>query len=462
MIENNILLQSDSYKASHHLCYDKGISKIYSYLESRGGVFSSTVFFGLQYYLEKYLAGKQVTKEKIDEAEKFWNEHFGRTDCFDRKKWEYILNEYDGHLPLLIQAVPEGMVVPVSNVLMTIVNTDPKCFWLTNYVETLLMKVWYPITVATQSYYIRKDVEKALIESGDPSGINFKVHDFGYRGIASEEQAGLGAAAHLISFMGTDTVAGIRLLQKYYGSGMAGFSIPATEHSIMCSFGRDEELRACENFLDRFPKGLIACVSDTYDIFKCCREIWGGKLKEKVMAREGTLVIRPDSGDPLKVVPQVLQILWEQFGGTVNGKGFKVLDSHVRVIQGDGMDVNSIPALYQRIMDEHWSADNLAVGSGGGLLQKMNRDTCKFAIKCSAALKNNRWMDVYKEPMTDSGKRSKAGRFQTVLFEDGKIETRDFSFAGPHGKNILKPVFENGKILRKYSLDQVKENTFGD
>jgi nicotinamide phosphoribosyltransferase len=457
----NLLLATDSYKISHGKCYDKGITKIYSYLEARGGKFPATLFFGLQYYLEKYLCGIQVTKEKIDEAEKFWTEHFGRSDCFDRSKWEYILHEYDGCLPLTIEAVPEGTLVPVLNALMVIVNNDPKCFWLTNFVETLLMKVWYPTTVATQSFYIRQKVMNALEKSGDPSGINFKVHDFGYRGVSSEETAALGAAGHLISFMGTDTVAGILLLKKHYQAQMSGYSIPATEHSIMCSFGRNEEATACENFLDTYPTGLIACVSDTYDIYNCCEKIWGGILKEKVLKRDGCLVIRPDSGNPLEVVPKVLQILWDRFGGITNGKGFKVLDSHVRVIQGDGMDFESIGNLYEHIMSLGWSADNLAVGSGGGLLQKLNRDTCKFAIKCSAALKNNVWIDVFKEPITDNGKRSKSGRFQTVRFKNGDIDTRDFSFTGMNGENLLHPVFENGKILKTYSLEQIKKNTFG-
>lgn len=461
-MEHNILLTGDSYKAGHSELYHPGIDKIYSYLEARGGLYPSSIFFGLQYYLKKYLEGPQVTRSKIDEAEDFWGAHFGRKDYFDRKKWEYILHEYDGNLPLRIEAVPEGSEIPVLNALMTIVNTDPKCYWLTNFVETLLMKVWYPITIATQSFNIRKNILAALEKSGDPSLVNFKAHDFGFRGVSSEEQAAIGAASHLISFMGTDTVAGIRFLQKYYSAQMCGFSIPATEHSIMCSFGRENEQEAMENLLNKFPSGLIACVSDTYNLFEACRNIWGKNLKDKIMAREGCLVVRPDSGDYLEIVPQVLQILWEQFGGSVNEKGFKVLDPHVRVIQGDGMDPVTINQLFEKIVSEGWSADNLAVGSGGGLLQKVNRDVQKFAIKCSAALKDNQWIDVFKDPITDPGKKSKYGRFQTIKFPDGSIQTVDYTYNKSFGENLLKPVFENGKILKTYTLDEVKKNAFPD
>ncbi len=454
----NIIKGTDSYKISHQKCYPSDTQKVYSYAESRGGVYPTTIFFGLQYYIQEYLEGVQVTKEKIDEAEKFWNEHFGRKDVFDRTMWEVILHEYDGYLPLKIEAVPEGIEIPVSNCLFTIVNTDSRCFALTNFVETLLMKFWYPTTIATQSFYIRKDVMKSLEKSGDVSSISFKVHDFSARGVSSEEQSYIGSAAHLISFMGTDSPKGIEMLQDHYDAGMCGFSIPATEHSIICSFGRDNEIEACRNFLEKYPEGLIACVSDTFDIFNACENIWGGVLKDMVMARNGTLVIRPDSGDYMEIVPKILNILWSKFGGTINDKGYRLLDPHVRVIQGDGMDPVTINQLFQEIVSLGWSADNLVVGSGGGLLQKVNRDTQKFAIKCSSVLRSNNWLDVYKEPITDNGKRSKRGRFQTIKLPDDRIETVDYTYNKTFGENLLRPVFENGKILKKYTLDEVKKN----
>ena len=458
-MENNILLQSDSYKAGHAVCYDPRIRGIYSYLESRGGKYDNTLFFGLQYYLKKYLEGVRVTRSNIEEACTFWSSHFGRNDYFDKSKWEYVLDKHGGKLPVVIKAVPEGMKVPVGNVLMTMENTDPNCYWITNFLETLLLKTWYPITIATQSNIIRNHVLRFLNHSGDPAGIDFKVHDFGYRGVSSEETAALGSAAHLVSFKGTDTVAGIRLLQKYYG---ADISIPAEEHSTVCSFGRDGEIQACRHFLEKFPDGIIACVSDTYDIYNSCTNIWGGVLRDKVLARNGTLVIRPDSGDYLEVVPKVLELLSIKFGFTTNTKGFKVLNPHVRVIQGDGMNPDTISELYLHLVSMGWSADNLAVGSGGGLLQKVDRDTQKFAFKCSSASIEEAGglngllcdIDVYKEPITDSGKRSKRGRLSLVKFPDGHYETKQ---EGHYGDQ-LKTVFSNGETIKEYTLDEVKKN----
>jgi nicotinamide phosphoribosyltransferase len=456
----NLLLLTDSYKATHAKAYVKGIQNIYSYMESRGGKYEKIIFFGLQYYLKKYLTGIQVTKEKIDEAEAFWAEHFGRTDCFNREGWEHILNVHGGKLPLKIKAVTEGSIIPISNVLMTIENTDPNCYWLTNYVESLLMKLWYPITQTSRSYYIRKDIEEILEKSGTPESIAFRCHDFSYRGVTSEEHAAIGCASHLLSFMGTDTVAGIRMLQKYYSAGMCGFSIPATEHSIMCSFGREHELEACENFLDTYPTGLIACVSDTYNIYECCSDIWGGKLKDKVINRDGTLVVRPDSGSFMEIVPEILEILGDKFGFTVNDKGYKVLDPHVRVIQGDGMNPVTIKQLYDHIMKLGWSADNLTVGSGGGLMMKdIDRDTCKFAIKASAANINGEWIGIQKDPITDKGKKSKKGRLKLIeVVEEPYFETIEES--DPYydqAVDILQTVFENGELLIEYSLDEIKE-----
>src|SRR5215475_70752 len=217
--QENILLLADAYKYSHHKLYYPGTTKIYSYLESRGGQFDETVFFGLQYFLKHYLEGNVITKEKIDAADGFLQQVFGRKDVFDRNKFDYILNNHNGKLPVRIKAVPEGAVVPVNNVLMTIENTDPECFWLTNFLETLLMQVWYPNTVATLSNAIRKIVEQYYEETASYSsrtGIDFVLNDFGFRGVSSVESAGIGDAAHLLSFRGSDTIEGSVIARKYY------------------------------------------------------------------------------------------------------------------------------------------------------------------------------------------------------------------------------------------------------
>ena len=322
---NNICWLTDSYKVSHYKQYPPGTKRIYSYFESRSGAtHPMTTFFGLQYWLKQYLAGPVVTKGKIDEAEALFELHFGQ-NLFNRHGWEHILETHGGRLPIEIKAVPEGMLVRESNVLMTIENTDDASYWLPNYLETLLVQVWYPSTVATQSRAMKTVILNYLTQTGDPGLIDFKLHDFGFRGVSCPEQAAIGAAAHLVNFKGTDTVAGLVLLRKFYNEPMGGFSIPAAEHSTITAWGRDHEVEACRNMLVQYPSGLMATVSDSYDIYNCCENIWGGALRDQVLARDGVLIVRPDSGDPPTVVVKVLEILGGKLGCTVNGKGFKVL-----------------------------------------------------------------------------------------------------------------------------------------
>ena len=460
---NNLLLLTDSYKASHYKQYPKGTTNVYSYLESRGGEFNKTLFFGLQYFLKNYLEGQQVTAEKIDEAEAFFDQHMG-PGMFYREGWEHILTKHDGKLPILIKAVPEGTVVDTKNVLMTIENTDPECFWLTNYLETLLVQVWYPITVATQSYYCKELINAYLEETGDPAGLPFKLHDFGFRGVSSVESAGIGAASHLVNFMGTDTLAGISLLQKYYSAEeMPGFSIPASEHSTITSWGREGELAAMENMLDQYPTGLVACVSDSFDIFKACSEYWGEALKEKVLSRDGTLVVRPDSGEPVEVVLKCLDILGDKFGFEVNDKGYKVLPPQIRMIQGDGVDLQMIEKILSAMRIKRWSADNIAFGSGGALLQKLNRDTQKFAFKCSSVVVDGEERDVYKDPATAAFKKSKKGRMKLVEIKGWDDYNRKYETVGLDDprKDSMVTVFENGKITWMYSINEVRRTSDG-
>jgi nicotinamide phosphoribosyltransferase len=222
------------------------------------------------------LEGNVVTRDKVEEAKKFTELHLGAKDLFNYDGWMHIVNNYGGRLPVEIKAVPEGLSVPTSNVLMTIQNMDKKCYWLTNYLETLLVQTWYPSTVATQSRAMRNVWLKYLKETGDPSTVDFKLHDFGYRGVTCPEQAALGASAHLLSFSGTDTIAGIELAAKYYNKEMAGFSIPATEHSTITSWGKDNEVDAMRNMLTAYPNSpIVACVSDSYDIWNAVNNIWG-------------------------------------------------------------------------------------------------------------------------------------------------------------------------------------------
>lgn len=460
---DNLLLMTDSYKLSHYVQYPPGTQNVYSYFESRGGRFNQSVFFGLQYLIKNYLEGVQVVKWKINEAEKIAKAHLGGENTFNRAGWEYIIDKHGGKLPIRIKAVPEGTVMPVKNVLMTVEVTDPNVYWLTNYLETLLVQTWYPTTVATQSWHMKGILREYLEQTGDVAGLDFKLHDFGFRGVSSVETAGIGGAAHLVNFKGTDTLAGILVAERFYNAEqMPGFSIPASEHSTITSWGRDHEVAAMRNMLDQYPTGLVACVSDSFDIYKACSDIWGDKLRMDVLRREGTLVIRPDSGDPLEVLPRIMDILADKFGASTNTKGFKVLNPKVRVIQGDGIDFDTMPDILEALKQAGYSADNIAFGSGGGLLQKLNRDTMKFAFKCSSVEVNGEARDVYKQPITDRVKNSKRGRLKLVNYRGSHGE----AYATVDSNNpmydavsdSLETVFENGVLLRDQTFDDIRQN----
>ena len=460
----NILLLTDSYKASHYRQYPPETTNVYSYLEARkGGKFKQTTFFGLQYIIKRYLEGQVVTQAKIDEAEALFIKHLG-PNMFNKAGWQHILDKHDGKLPVRIKAVAEGSIVPEGNVLVTVENTDPECFWLTNYLETLLLQVWYPTTIATLSKHMKETILEYLNQTGNPDLIAFKLHDFGFRGVSSVESAGIGGAGHLLNFMGTDTLAAISLAQKYYGADMPAFSIPASEHSTITSWGPEGEADAMENMLDQYPEGLVACVSDSFDIINACKNIWGKKLRDKVLARKGTLVVRPDSGDPEKVVVEVLNALGDAFGYSTNAKGYKVLPDQVRVIQGDGINYESLRDILQAMTDAGWSADNVAFGCGGALLQQVNRDTQRFAFKCSSITRSGVEHDVYKAPATDPSKNSKRGRLKLIKlkgWDDRDLNNARYltiwakeEYSEP---DELVTVFENGEVIKTYSFDEIRE-----
>jgi nicotinamide phosphoribosyltransferase len=453
-MNDTILLQADSYKYSMHNQYPPGTQYVYSYGESRSNSeYPYTVFFGLQYFLAKYLT-KRVTKEEVEYARDFFTQHFGK-DIFNYDGWMYIVEKHDGCLPLMIRAVDEGSVVPIDNVLMTVENTDPECFWLTTFVETLLLKVWYPSTVATISYFNKQNILKNLEETGTPAEIDFKLHDFGFRGVSSCESAALGGAAHLVNFKGTDTVLALSLLREYYYEDMAGFSIPAMEHSTVTSWGEKNESASYYNMLSKYPTGLVACVSDSYDIYNACENIFGEELKIILENRSGCLVIRPDSGDPCEVLPIILQKLESKFGSTINAKGYKVLPNYLRIIWGDGIDPTTIPKILDVLKANKWSGNNLAFGSGGGLLQKLNRDTQSFAFKCSSIVVNGNHIDVYKNPVTQSTKKSKRGRLSLDKI-NGQYKTVAENDAV---NNQLQVRYHNGTLYNKQTLSQIRENT---
>ena len=458
---DNIILMTDSYKATHWKMYPPKTSKVYSYLEARvGGEYSEVVFFGLQYLLQHYFEGIRVTRKNIEEADTFFLSHFGQ-NLFNKTGWKHIVDVHNGRLPIEIRAVSEGVVVPEGNVMLTIENTDPKCFWLTNHLETLLVQLWYPCTVATTSLQQKKMIVAGLKKSGTPDLADLKLHDFGYRGSSSPESAAIGGAAHLIHFRGTDTLAACEFAMKYYNAKMPGVSIPAAEHSTITSWGEDAEAQAFRYALEVYPTGLISIVSDSWDIQRACR-LWGTELKDCVVHRNGTLVIRPDSGQPEKIVPDCLDILGEKFSYKMNDKGYKVLPDFLRLIQGDGITRHTLGEIIDAIIQRGWSLDNVAFGSGGGLLQRVNRDTQRFAMKCSYVVVDGQERDVYKTPTSDLTKSSKSGRLKLIKKEkivDNKVIVSYQTVSEKtHGQDELKVVFRDGQIKSYIHFDQIRKN----
>lgn len=451
------ILTVDSYKTSHFNQYPEGTSRVSSYIEPRGGRFDEAVFFGLQAFIKAYLL-KPITVEDVEYAAQLCAAH---GIPFYREGWMQVVYGFGGYLPVTIEAVPEGTVMGVRNVQVQ-VTCAPGFWWLTSYVETALLRaIWYPSTVATLSREAKKVIKGGLIlTSDDPEGqLPFKLHDFGARGATSSEAAMLGGMGHLVNFMGTDTLEAIVGARRFYNEPMAGFSIPATEHSTMTSWTRAGEAQAYENLIDQYPTGIVACVSDSYDIMNAVGNIWGDTLRDKVMARDGTLVIRPDSGDPTVMPLDVIELLMEKFGYTVNKAGYRVLPDQVRVIQGDGMNIDTIGTLVSNAVQRGISVDNFAMGMGGGLLQKVDRDTMKYAMKANAVEVNGEWVDVFKDPITDRGKVSKKGRLALVK-RDGEFITirADELVKGAHGmeRNYLRTVYQNGKLLVEDDFSDIR------
>jgi nicotinamide phosphoribosyltransferase len=450
----SILTATDSYKASHYAQYPPETTRVSSYIEARGGRFPAARFFGLQGIIKSSLLAP-VTAEQIDAAGALFGAH---GVAFNRAGWQHVLDAHGGRLPLEIAAVPEGMDVPVGNVLVQVVNTDPLVPWLTSYVETVLMQLWYPTTVASLSAAARAIIFAALDRSSDdPSGqIAFRLHDFGARGSTSMVSAGIGGLAHLVNFSGTDTVPALLAGAQWYHEPMAGTSIPAMEHSTVTSWGRANEVAAFRNMLQQFGgRGkTIAMVVDSYDMTEAVETTIGVDLRDDILASGGTVVVRPDSGDPRVTVPRILRALARSFGSEINRRGFRVLNPAVRVIQGDGMDLDAIDDLYQTVLNDGWSAENVSVGMGGGLLQKVDRDTMRFAMKASAIEIDGVWTDAYKDPRTDPGKRSKRGRLALVssgtAWNDFAVKTgletvRESDLNGR--SNLLRTVFRDGELL---------------
>ena len=466
----NLILLTDSYKLGHWNQYPEKTERVYSYFESRNGAkYPYTVFTGLQHILLEYLVGVVVTQADIEEASELSEAHFGNSNSLNRPMWEHIVNVWGGKLPVTIKAVPEGTVVPTNNVLMTVVNNGGKITApLTNVLESLLTHVWYPTTVATLSRTTKETLSKYLdITSDSKDGLPFMLHDFGMRSCSSNESAGVGGAAHLINFLGTDTLLAMQHARKYYAADLKSlaFSVPASEHSTMSSLGRDGEIEVVKNLLEKYPTGILSVVSDTYDIYNFVDNIVGKIFKEDILNRDGVFVVRPDSVTPDHPTPEaevvwILTSLWNNFGGTINTKGFKVLNPKLKCLWGDGVDTDGIERILIASENAGFSVDNLVFGMGSNLSHSgVKRDTQRFAFKCSAQLQDGIWVDVFKDPK-DKSKASKKGQLRLLKSAiSGHVYTAQHAPDVDDGmQDLLVTVFENGELKKFYTFEEIRDN----
>lgn len=550
------IFNTDSYKVSMSKQYPPGTKYVYSYIEARkNGKYTHTLYFGLQAYIKKYLTNV-LTRDQHDAAKKIWGEHGYTLPA----AWEKLIGE---PLPIKIYSIPEGSVVPITLPLVAIENTNPDFYWLTTWIETSILRaIWYPTTVATQSKSMKNVIKSFYSKNNINPNIDFKLHDFGARGVSSYESSGLGGAAHLINFSGTDNMAGAITACKYYnttiGNDFWATSIPATEHSTMTSWGRgDEEIGLGKETIEKLEKKMnitnlstkkgeeaayinqivqydtrvVAVVSDSYDIYKAVYSYWGGSLKELVKKRYDLakdtpgfheVVIRPDSGDPLTICSRLIIILGLQNNDKTDYKdenNYRLL-KYFRLIQGDGVNEKSVTSIlsafttginfdnvkvkegdkeldnnnkrfspvllglfgtedyeskftdddltiYNECFDKRkkvedmcnsvkWHPNNINFGMGGALLQILNRDTQKWAMKCSSiTLDGDKVIKVVKDPITDQGKKSKSGRVAPFKTTNGGYGYKTFDDIKKGDGNLFQKVFEDGKLIVEQKFKEI-------
>lgn len=470
-MNRNSLLATDVYKLGHMRMYPEGTTKIFSYLVARSGKkFDRTVWFGLQALVKRWLLAP-ITQSHANEFFEYYSLILGPVPQDVRDKVNALAAL--GYWPISIKAVPEGSVVDVKNVLMTMTNTHPDFAWTVGFLESMILKVWNTSTVATSSLGFRRLFQRYAEQTASEAyygSVPFQVHDFGYRGCSSEETAELSGMAHLTSFYGTDTVPAVKAAAKLYGAvAPIGLSVPATEHSVMCAFGRDNELKAFERALDQNPVGFVSIVSDTYSLWNVATRILPA-LKDRILARDGKVVIRPDSGEPKLILcgdpaelpgtpahKGLIRLLDELFGSTVNAKGYKELSPKIGIIYGDGMYYSRIADILGTIKEMGYATTNLVIGVGGILLQQHNRDDMGFAIKATHAVVNGEERELFKDPVTDPGKRSHKGLVSLHRAENGAYVTLDRQTAEQEKGGLLVEVYRDGKLLVDEKFQAIRD-----
>lgn len=494
------MLMTDGYKLDHRRQYPKGTEYVYSNWTPRSNEYfpqakDGAVVFGIQYFIKKYL------------IDYFNNEFFGVSEDVAvktfKRRVDTFLGENEvgvehiralhklGYLPIRIKALPEGSVCPIRVPMLTIVNTHPDFFWITNFLETLMScELWLPMTSATTARVYRKELERHAEKTGFDKNIElgFLCHDFSMRGMAGLDASMTSGMGHLTSFVGSETIPAIDALEKYYNANadneIIAMTVPATEHSVMCAGGLEDEFGTFKRLITEvYPKGFVSIVSDTWDLWKVVAN-YLPRLKDEILARDGRLVVRPDSGNPVDIIcgypiedlaeltfqertePYaigVYEMLWNIFGGTVNEKGYKVLDPHIGIIYGDSITIERQREIYRRLEEKGFAATNLVLGIGSYTYQYRTRDSLGFAMKATWCQINGEPKEIFKQPKTDSGmKNSLKGLIQVLKDENGKYYAKDGVSMFEESEGCLEDVFINGKLTKEFSLNEIRERLKND
>jgi nicotinamide phosphoribosyltransferase len=458
MSHKNLIIDTDSYKDSHWAAYPSDTNKIVGYVEPRVKDGEYLRFFGLQSLLMNWIENP-ITLADVAEAEEISLGHYGRNDVFPAEEWRYIAKTYVGAFPVKISALPEGSLIKGSNLMVKVESTDERVPWVATFIETQLLRLWADITVCTNSYRLREEIGKYLAQThNDPLAVlPFMLHDFGSRGVAGQETAGRLGLAHLVNFMGSDTKIALKYARDYYDCKMAAYSIPAMEHSTVISWGRTNEKAAYQNFIQTYakPGAIIAMVVDSYDVDYAVTEIIGNQLKSQIINSGAKVMIRPDSGNPKEMVLRILGYLAESFGYTINKKGYKVL-KNVGVVQGDGVNSESIAEILEAVIDAGYCISNIVFGMGGALLQKITRDDYSFAYKICLVERNHKARAVKKFPKGDPLKASKDGDLDLILDENGDFVTIDRMLDTTDKPSQLVTYYHNGELLVHDTLDVIR------
>ena len=485
------LMDTDAYKLDHRRQYPVGTTGVLSNFTNRGSRIervTHVVHFGLQAFLQQWAT---------DAWEPFFAAHEDIVAGLYEEFTTSVLGPNNigsdhiralhrlGYLPLVFCSLPEGTRVPLRVPSFTVENTHPDFYWLVNYIETVMSaSIWQASTSATTAYEFRQLLDAwAKYTTGSTDGVDWQGHDFSFRGMAGREAAAASGAGHLLSFTGSDNLNVVNFVNENYpgDNGLILGSVPATEHSVMCAGGSDEgeEQATFERLLDLYPAGIVSVVSDTWDLWNVLTVILPN-LKTSILLREGKLVIRPDSGDPVDILTGsaqgetspsvragftpaekgVIELLWDVFGGTVNELGYKVLDPSIGAIYGDSITYERAQQIFRRLEKKGFASTNVVFGVGSYTYQYVTRDTFASAVKATWVEIDGVGHDIAKDPITDNGtKKSAKGRLAVVPDHLGElmlVDGAEGAFLESTDITRLAPVWADGKFINKQSFADVR------